>query len=89
MQRGPLEFRGRAAVDAAECGAEMAVAGEAEVQAQRGQILILREKIQRPRQAKAQLVAIERYALHLLEDLRQIDRGSSQLGGDLGPLLLS
>ena len=74
MQRGPLEFRGRAAVDAAECGAEMAVAGEAEIQAQRGQILILREEIQRAGQPQPQLVAIERHTLHLLKDLRQIDR---------------
>jgi len=42
------ELRGRATVGLAEGSAEMAVAGEAEVQAQSSQVVILREKIQRP-----------------------------------------
>ena len=51
MQRRLPEFRRRAAVSLAEGGAEMAVAGEAEVKAESGQVIILREKIQRPRQS--------------------------------------
>ena len=40
-----LELRGRSTVNSAERGAEMAVAGEAEVQAQGGQVVILSEEI--------------------------------------------
>ena len=50
MQRRLPELRGRAPVGLAEGGAEMAVAGEAEVQAQGGQVVILREEVERPRQ---------------------------------------
>ncbi len=52
----------------------MAVAGEAKVEAQDGEVVILSEKVQRARQAKAQLVTIQRQAFHLLEDLREIHR---------------
>ncbi len=51
MERRPPEFRGRAAVSLTEGCAKMAVAGEAEIQAQGGQVIILREKIERPRQS--------------------------------------
>ena len=50
-QRRLPELRWRAAVSLAEDSAEMTVAGEAEIQAQSGQVIILREKIQRPRQS--------------------------------------
>ena len=39
------ELRGRPAISLAECGAEMGVAGKAEIQAQGRDIVILREEI--------------------------------------------
>ena len=48
MKRRLPELRGRPAISLAEGGAEMAVARKAEIQAQRGEIVILREEIQRP-----------------------------------------
>jgi hypothetical protein len=50
QHRAP-ELRGRAAIGPAEGRAEMTVARESEVQAQSGQVLTRREKIQRPRQS--------------------------------------
>ena len=52
----------------------MAVAGEAEVEPEGGQIVVLRKEVERARETQAQLVAIERHALDLLEHLRQVDR---------------
>jgi hypothetical protein len=60
------------------------VAGEAEVEAERGEIVGLRQQVQRPRQAQVQLVAIERHAFDGLEDLGEVDRRAPHLGGDLG-----
>src|SRR5205807_2042153 len=72
LQRA-AELGGRAAVDALECGAEMAVAGEAKIEAECAQVLVCSEQVQCARQPEMQLVAIERETLHLLECLRQID----------------
>ena len=61
------EFRGRTAVSLAEQSAELAVAGEAEVETEAGEVIILREKIQRPRQAVTATGSDTRvgYAFHL------------------------
>src|SRR4051812_48267152 len=61
----------------------MAVAGEAELQAQRGEIVVLAEQIEGPREAQAQLIPIQRHAFHLLKDLREIYGRAADLGGDL------
>ena len=60
------------------------MAGEAEVQAQGGEVVVLPEKIQRTRQAQPQLVAIQGQAFDLLEDLGQVHGGAAHLCGDLG-----
>ena len=51
MQRRLPEFRWRTAVRFAEGSAEMAVARETEIEAQGGQVIILCEQIERPRQS--------------------------------------
>ena len=79
-----LEFRWRSSIDLPECRTEMAVAGEAEVHAERRQIVLAAKQVQRPRQPQAQMVAIERHRLDLLEHLRQINRRYPDFGGDLG-----
>ena len=61
-------------VKSAECGAEVAVAGKPEVQAERCQVIIFAEKIERSGQAHAQLIAIKRKSFHLLENLCEINR---------------
>ena len=53
MQRRLSEFRRRAAVSLAEGCAEMAVTGKAELQSERGEIVILRHQIERPRQLRS------------------------------------
>src|SRR5260370_40986896 len=78
------ELRRRTSIGLAEGRAEVAVAGEAKVEAQGGEVVILSEKVQRGRQAKAQLVAIQRQAFHQLEDLREIHRLDANFLGDLG-----
>src|SRR5258706_9055812 len=83
IQRRLPKLRGRTTVSSSECGTKMAVAGEAEMQAQCGQIVILREEIQGPRQSKTQLVAIQRHTFHLLEDLCEIDRGAAHISSNL------
>ena len=67
-----------------ERGVEMTMAGEAKLQAQSGQVVVLPEKIQRPGQAQPQLIAIQRKAFHLLEDLSQIYRGPAHFSSDFG-----
>ena len=52
----------------------MAVAGEAEVEPEGSQIVVLRNEIQGSRETQAQLVAIKGQSLDLLEHLREIDR---------------
>jgi hypothetical protein len=60
------------------------MAGEAEIEAKCGQVVILPEKIQRSREPQAQLIAVQGLTFHLLEDLREIYRGAAYFGGDLG-----
>ena len=57
----------------AECGAEVTVAGEAEVEAQSCQVVILREKIESTSEPQAQLITIQGQTFHLLENLREIN----------------
>src|SRR5262245_54943875 len=76
------EGRRRAAVGLLECGAEMAVAVEAEVETQRCQVVVLRQEIERARQSQPHLVAIQRKAFDLLKDLRQINGRMAGVGGD-------
>src|SRR5882757_234350 len=78
------ELRGRTAVSLAECGAEVAVTGEAEVKAQGCQIVVPCQKIQRTRQPQPQLVAIQRYAFDLLEDLSEIDGRAAYFSSNPG-----
>ena len=58
MQRQLPEFRGRTTVHLPERRTEVAVAGEPQIQAEGSQIVILREKVQRPREPQSQLIAI-------------------------------
>src|SRR5690242_2135252 len=79
-----LELRWRAAVGLAKGGAEMAVAGEAEVHAERGEVVISAKQIQGARQPQAEVVAIERHGFDLLKHLRQVDRRDADFRADLG-----
>jgi uncharacterized protein YdhG (YjbR/CyaY superfamily) len=79
-----LELGGRTAVGLAEGGAEMAVAGEAEVEAQRCEVMVLRKQMERAGKAQSQLIAIERHAFDLLKHLSEVDGRAANLGGDLG-----
>src|SRR5215831_6913451 len=76
------EFRWGTAVSRAERGAEVAVTGESKVQTESGEVVIVRQKIQRPGQAQPQLVPIQRQPLHLLKDLRQVNGRSPDFRGD-------
>jgi ATP-dependent Lon protease len=62
------EFGGRAAACRAECSTEVAMTGEAEVQSEASQVIGLRKKVQCPRQAQLQLIAIQRQPFYLLKD---------------------
>src|SRR5687768_18022076 len=78
-----LKLGGRAAVGLAKSGAEMAVAGEAQIHAQCGEILRLAEQLERPRQPQAQLIAIQGRAFELLKHLSQINRRYADLRADV------
>src|SRR5262249_11768801 len=78
------ERRRRAAVGLLEGGREMTVTGEAEIEAQRGEVVILRQQIERSCESELHLTAIQRHAFHLLKDLREVDRGMANFGADLG-----
>jgi len=54
----PPEFGRRAAISLAECSAEMAVTGKAQVMAYIRQVVIVAEKVQRPCKPQAQLIAV-------------------------------
>src|SRR6266851_6373052 len=82
MQRQLLEFGRRTSVGRAECGAEMAVAGKAEIKAESGQVIILRERVQRPCKPESQLITIQWEPFHLLEHLREINWGTAHFRCD-------
>jgi hypothetical protein len=63
----------------------MAVAGEAEVEGQRGQVLRIAQQIERKGEPQLQLVAVERQAFDLLEDLGQVARRDADLGQGPAP----
>ena len=69
--------RWRAAVGLLERCREVTMAGEAEVQREGGYIVVLRDQVQRPRQAQAKVIAIQRESFDLLECLRQVHGGSA------------
>ena len=52
----------------------MAVAGKAEIETERGQILILAEQIECTGKPQPQLVAVKWRRLDLLEDLGEVNR---------------
>src|SRR5258706_16122698 len=62
----------------------MAVAGEAQIQTKRGEVVVLRDEVERAREAQAPLVAIERHAFDGLENPREMHRRAAHLRGDLG-----
>jgi hypothetical protein len=62
----------------------MAVTGKAQVETQAGEVVILTQQIQRPRQPQAQLIAVQWHTLHLLEQLSEIYRRDADLDCDLG-----
>src|SRR5215831_12933979 len=68
----------------AERSAEVAVAREAQIESESSEIVVLRKQVQRTCQPQPRLVAIQRYALHLLEELRQVNRRNADLGSDFG-----
>src|SRR5262249_6800689 len=64
--------------------AEMAVTGKTEVETKSSEIVILCEEVERAGETEPQLIAIERHAFHLLENLREVGRRAADVGGDFG-----
>ena len=64
---------GRTAIGLFERRGEMAVAGKAEIERQRRQIIRARQQIEGAGKAQAQVIAVERHAFDLLEHLGEID----------------
>src|SRR5215468_8206076 len=83
LQRGLPESGRRTPVSLAEGGAEMTVTGEAKMERQGRQVIVLAKQIERSREPQPQLIAIERHAFDPLEGLREIDRRSANLCGNL------
>ncbi len=83
MQSRMLEPGRRIAIKLAEGSAEVAMAGEAEIERQSRQIVVACKEMQCARQPEAQLVVIERQSFYLLENLREINRRNAQFAGDL------
>src|ERR1700744_3817678 len=77
---GLPEIGGGSAIGLQERRAEMTVAAEAEFETQLTQIFVLPQQIQRTSQAKAQLIAVQRHPLHLLEYLGQVYGRNADLG---------
>src|SRR6185437_1338360 len=72
--RRALKRRRRLPVRLPEGGAEVAVAGEAELERQASQVNAVAEQGERPAEPQPQLVAVQRHAFQLLEHLGQVDR---------------
>ena len=83
MKGGEPERRRRAAVGLLEGGAEVTVTVEAEIEAQRGEVIVLGKQIERSCQSELHLVPIQRYALDLLKHLREVHGGMADFGADL------
>src|SRR6266567_6586826 len=71
---GALKVGRRSTVGLAECSTEVAVTGKAQVQAQCRQVVVMLKQVKGPCKPQPQLITIKRHALHLLKDLREIDR---------------
>src|SRR5258705_8264283 len=84
MQGELLEFGRRAAIDITERSTEMAVAGEAEIQTKTGEVVATADQVESASQTEAELIPVQGHAFHLLEDLREIDGGAADFGGDVG-----
>ena len=61
----------------------MAVAGKAELEADRGQVVMRSEQVERPCQPQTQVIAVKRHRFERLEKLGQIDRRDTHLRRDL------
>src|ERR1700730_13581768 len=79
-----LEGSRRAAVGLPKSGREVAMAGEAEIQAQPAQIIVTGEQVQRACQPQAQLVTVQWHSLDLLEHLCEIYGRDSNFRADIG-----
>jgi len=68
-----FEGGGGASVGSAEGGGEVAVAGEADLEGESCEVFELVEQVEGAGEAQAKLIAVERHAFDLLEDLSEID----------------
>src|SRR5689334_617303 len=82
IQGKTAELGRGAAVGSLEGGGEMAVAGEPQLEAEGGEIVVLGHQVERAGEPQIELIAVEGHALDLLEDLREIDGGAADLGCD-------
>src|SRR5687768_8247579 len=81
-KRGLTEFRRRAAIRPLERGAEMTVAGEAELEGEGGEVVVLPQQVQGASEPQAKLIAIQRQPFDLLEYLGEIHRRATDFGSD-------
>ena len=81
---GALECRWRAAVCTSKCGCEVAVAGEADFEGERRQVIVPVKEVEGAGETQPELVTVKGHAFHLLEDLGEIDRGAVDFGGYVG-----
>jgi len=84
MESGLFKFGRGTPVKLAESSAEMTVAGKTEIEGQSRQVVVVCEEIERPRHSQSQLILVERQALHLLEDLCEVNRRDAHFRGDFG-----
>src|SRR6185437_10493916 len=73
----------RTAVRLTESRAEMAVAGETQLNAESSQVCVSRQQIQRACEPQLQLIPVQRQTFDLLKQLREINRGHANLAGNL------
>src|ERR1700742_30817 len=78
-----LKVSWRAPIRTTKRRAEMTVTGKTQVHAERSEVVVAREQIQRARQAQTQLILIQRQGFDTLKRLRQVDGRDADLCGDL------
>jgi hypothetical protein len=83
-ESGAPEGGGGTSVSTTKGSGEVAVAGEADLEGESGEVVVVRKKVEGAGEAEAELIPIEGHALNLLKDLGEVNGRAMDFGGYLG-----
>ena len=83
-ESGAPEGGGGTSVSTTKGSGEVAVAGEADLKGECGEVVVVGKKVEGAGESEAELIPVEGHALNLLKDLNEVNGRAVDFGGDVG-----